>query len=167
MDQRLHLPAPKHQGVPYLAAAQVDLVPVGEVGTDSPSVAYGPDGDGDWTEHSSRQLEPVGIWDREDNDEAWRAYPGGESADQYAAPARANSLEDLPPVFLDVGDNDLFRDEVMLIAHRLTQAGVPTEFHLYPGAFHASEEVAPNAALSQLIMATRYAALRRALLGDR
>ena len=113
------------------------------------------------------RLEPMGIWDQEDNEEAWTAYLGGVIADQYAAPARAESLADLPPVFLDVGDHDLFRDEAMLFASRLTQAGVPTEFHLYPGAFHASEEVAPNAALSQRIMAARYAALERAFRAGR
>jgi len=113
------------------------------------------------------RLEPMGIWDQEDNEEAWTAYLGGVIADQYAAPARAESLAELPPVFLDVGDHDLFRDEAMLFASRLTQAGVPTEFHLYPGAFHASEEVAPNAALSQRIMAARYAALERAFRAGR
>jgi hypothetical protein len=40
---------------------------------------------------------------------------------------------------------------------------VPTEFHLYPGAYHGSESFAPEAELSQRILAARLAALTRAL----
>ena len=56
---------------------------------------------------------------------------------------------------------DLFRDEDILIAQRLSAAGVPVEFHLWTGAYHASELFAPQATLSQRIWATRYAAIRR------
>ena len=58
---------------------------------------------------------------------------------------------------------DLFRDEDMEFAQRLIKAGVTTEFHLYPGAFHASEILAPDAALSKRIWEVRYSALKRAL----
>ena len=46
---------------------------------------------------------------------------------------------------------------------RLMQAGVPTELHVNPGAYHAAEVFAPDAALSQRIWARRIEALRRAL----
>ena len=84
-------------------------------------------------------------------------------ADPYAAPARADDVTGLPPTFIDVGELDLFRDEDITFAMRLLQAGVPTELHVYPGAYHASEVFAPIAALSQRIVATRLDALRRAL----
>ena len=82
-----------------------------------------------------------------------------------AAPARATDLTGLPPTFMDVGDMDLFRDEDIAFASRLVQAGIPTEFHLYPGAYHASEVFAPAAELSQRIWSTRIQALTRALHG--
>jgi len=104
-----------------------------------------------------------GVWDREANSEAWEWYLAGQPADQYAAPARAENLEGLPPTFIDVGEVDLFRDEDMEFASRLTRVGVPTEFHLYPGAYHASEGVAVDAPLSRLIISTRRRALERAL----
>ncbi|MCU0260507.1 MAG: alpha/beta hydrolase [Ilumatobacteraceae bacterium] len=112
---------------------------------------------------SSHLVTDVGIWDRSANIEAWAWYLGGAEADQYAAPARATDLAGLPPTFIDVGTVDLFRDEDLAFAARLVQAGVPTELHLYPGAYHASEGFAPTAALSQRIMATRLDAMRRAL----
>lgn len=67
-------------------------------------------------------------------------------------------------MFVDVGELDVFRDEDLAFAGRLAAAGVPVELHLYPGAFHASELLAPDAALSLRMLATRHDALRRALL---
>ncbi|WP_375423064.1 alpha/beta hydrolase [uncultured Friedmanniella sp.] len=112
---------------------------------------------------SSREITDVGIWDRAGNIEAWAWYLGGQEPDQYAAPARAQDLSALPPAFIDVGTVDLFRDEDIAFAQRLMQAGVPTELHINPGSYHASETFAPEAALSQRIWAMRVDALRRAL----
>ncbi|MFI6309584.1 alpha/beta hydrolase [Nocardia fusca] len=112
---------------------------------------------------SSHQITDIGIWDRSANIEAWSWFLAGQPADGYAAPARAEDLARLPPAFIDVGELDLFRDEDIAFTQRLVQAGVPTEFHLYPGAYHGSETFAPAAALSQQIWATRIRALRAAL----
>jgi acetyl esterase/lipase len=114
---------------------------------------------------SSHEVTEVGIWDRAGNIEAWQWFLGGRTADAYAAPARATDLSGLPPTFIDVGEMDLFRDEDVDFVARLVQAGVPTEFHLYPGAYHASEVFAPDAELSRRIVTTRVEALRRALHG--
>lgn len=112
---------------------------------------------------SSHEITDIGVWDRAGNIEAWAWYLGGKEADQYAAPARAEDLSGLPPAYIDVGTVDLFRDEDIAFAQRLMQAGIPTELHVHPGSYHASEVLAPQAALSQRIWATRIAALRRAL----
>ena len=112
---------------------------------------------------SSRAITDIGVWDRAGNVEAWEWYLGGQEADQYAAPARAADLSGLPPAFMDVGTVDLFLDEDLAFAQRLMQAGVPVELHVHPGAFHATELVAPQSVLSQRIWAMRIDALRRAL----
>jgi acetyl esterase/lipase len=112
---------------------------------------------------SSHEITEIGIWDRAGNIEAWAWYLGGGEPDQYAAPARAEDLTGLPPTFIDVGTVDLFRDEDITFAMRLMQAGVPTELHVYPGAYHGAENFAPEAALSRRIRERRYDALRRAL----
>ena len=103
------------------------------------------------------------MWDRAANLEAWQWYLGNGKADQYAAPARAEDLSGLPPTFIDVGTVDLFRDEDIAFATRLMQAGVPTELHVNPGAYHASEALVPEAELSRRIWERRFDALRRAL----
>lgn len=112
---------------------------------------------------SSQEITDIGVWDRAGNIEAWDWYLGGQAADQYAAPARAADLSGLPPAFIDVGTVDLFLDEDIAFARRLMQAGVPVELHVHPGAFHATELVAPQSVLSQRIWAMRIDALRRAL----
>ena len=69
----------------------------------------------------------------------------------------------LPPMFIDVGDVDMFHDEDVEFAGRLKDAGVPVEFHVHPGSYHASEVFAPMAALSAKIWAVRIAAMQKAL----
>lgn len=110
---------------------------------------------------SSKLITDVGIWDRAGSIEAWGWYLGGREADQYAAPARAKNLSGLPPAYIDVGELDMFRDEDIDFAKRLSEAGVRVEFHLWPGAYHASEVFAPEAELSQRIWDTRVAAIKR------
>lgn len=110
---------------------------------------------------STHEVTEVGIWDREGNRQAWDWYLGGREADAYAAPARASDLTGLPPAFIDVGEMDLFRDEDTVFAQRLLGSGVPCEFRIYPGAYHASEVFAPEAALSKRIWEGRIDALRR------
>lgn len=112
---------------------------------------------------SSHEVTDVGVWDRAANIEAWQWYLGGGKPDQYAAPTRAEDLSGLPPAFIEVGTVDLFRDEDIAFATRLMQAGVPTELHVNPGAYHASEVLAPQAELSGRIWQRRLDALRRAL----
>jgi acetyl esterase/lipase len=112
---------------------------------------------------SSYEITDIGLWDRAGNIEAWKWYLGDGKPDQYAAPARAEDLTGLPPTFIDVGTVDLFRDEDITFAMRLMQAGVPTELHVNPGAYHAAEVFAPECELSGVIWARRIEALRRAL----
>jgi triacylglycerol lipase len=54
----------------------------------------------------------------------------------YAAPARAEDLRGLPKAFISTGALDLFLDEDLEYARRLTRHGVPVELHVYPGAYH-------------------------------
>jgi acetyl esterase/lipase len=118
---------------------------------------------------SSYEIVDVGIWDRATNLGGWRALLGEQAGtadvSPYAAPARATDLAGLPPAYIDVGTADLFRDEDIAYAQRLMQAGVPTELHIYPGAVHGFEGMAPAARLTQGARALRLAALKRALEG--
>jgi acetyl esterase/lipase len=117
---------------------------------------------------STHRITDLGVWDRKANEESWAWYLGAnnsfldrEQIHPYAAPLHAENLAGLPPVFIDVGDCDLFLDENINLVARLIEAGVSVEFHCYPGAFHASELLSPEATLSQRIWNTRFDYVRR------
>lgn len=82
------------------------------------------------------------LWTAADNRFAWGAYLGTDpgEASPYAAPSRAADLAGLPPAFVMVGALDLFAEEDIDYATRLLRAAVPTELHVYPGAFHAFDK---------------------------
>ena len=88
----------------------------------------------------SSQMDGLAIWPREANQFGWKCYLGSSfdygEPPPYAVPARTESLSNLPPTFISVGGADGFRDEDIDYALRLSQAGVPTELHVYPGAPH-------------------------------
>ena len=54
----------------------------------------------------------------------------------YAAAARAEDVSGLPPTYISIGGLDLFLEENMTYADRLSRAGVPVELHMYPRAYH-------------------------------
>jgi len=110
------------------------------------------------------------IWTPESNRFGWTALlgeePGGADVSPYAAAARVARLAGLPPTYLGVGALDLLMEEDLEYARRLIREGVPTELHVYPGAFHGFD----NMAESQVARAhTRdfQGALRRALDSNR
>lgn len=104
------------------------------------------------------------IWTPHNNRFGWRALlgrePGGEDVSPYAAAARATDLSGLPPTFIMTGALDLFLEEDIDYARRLIRAGVPTELHVYPGAFHGFD-IMPGAAVADSARADRVNALRR------
>jgi acetyl esterase/lipase len=83
----------------------------------------------------------------------------------YAAPAREPDLSGLPPTFLDAGSAESFRDEIVEYARRIWAAGGEAELHVWPGAFHAFDFLAPQAEISQRARVARLHWLRR-LFGE-
>lgn len=119
------------------------------------------------TSGSSIEFSGIPTWSRERNSFAWRCLLGDEAGSPtvspYAAPGRVTDHADLPPALVQVGELDLFRDEDISYASCLMQAGVPVELHVYPGAYHGFELVAPDAAISRRALRDRNEALIRAL----
>ena len=105
------------------------------------------------------------IWTHEHNRFGWTALlggtPGSVGISPYAAAARAIDLRGLPPALLQVGQLDLFLEEDLDYATRLMQAGVPTELHVYPRAYHGFD-LARDARVSQAMSRDRLQALQRA-----
>ena len=106
------------------------------------------------------------VWTRESNHFGWQSLlgcePGSEGVSPYAAAARADDLTGLPATFIATASLDLFLEENLEFARRLTRAGVPMELHVYPGAFHGFQ-MAPEARASKQYAADVVNALQLAL----
>jgi acetyl esterase/lipase len=85
------------------------------------------------------------IWNRPLAEKSWRYYLGdlfgSDDVPAYAAPSRATDLSGLPPAYVSTAENDPLRDEGILYALGLLQAGVSVELHQFPGTFHGSAMV--------------------------
>ncbi|MDI1451109.1 alpha/beta hydrolase [Polyangium sp. 6x1] len=79
-------------------------------------------------------------WTRAINRFAWRSMRGDapipRDREGHYSPSLATDLTNLPPTFLAVGSVDLFFEEDVAYAMRLSRAGVPVELHVYQGGIH-------------------------------
>lgn len=93
------------------------------------------------------------IWTKNSNRFAWSCLlghePGITDVSPYASPARVQTYSNLPATFISVGALDLFAEENMEYARQLIRSGIPTELHVYPGAFHGFDLVKEGSALAQ------------------
>ncbi|HEY1830252.1 MAG TPA: alpha/beta hydrolase [Acidimicrobiales bacterium] len=105
------------------------------------------------------------LWNRPQAVLSWQYYLGelhDGDVPIYAAPARASDLTGLPPAYVSTAEEDPLRDEGILYALALLQAGVSVELHQFPGTFHGSTLVA-TAHISKRANKESIVALRRAL----
>jgi acetyl esterase/lipase len=107
------------------------------------------------------------VWTAESNRFGWTSLlgipAGSPKVPPGSVPARVENLAGLPPAFIVTGAIDLFVDEDIEYARRLIAAGVPTELHVVPGAYHGYDLLVPNAKVSARFADYWTTALRRAL----
>lgn len=116
---------------------------------------------------SATAFDSCGTWGSTSNRTCWEALLGAERDEAgvppSAAPSRETMLADLPAAYVDVGEIETFRDEAIDYGERLAQAGVPVELHVWPGAYHGFEAIAPQSAVAAAAGAARLDYLRRRL----
>lgn len=111
------------------------------------------------------------MWNRPNAELSWDFYlgdsyqRGAQDLPYHAAPARCTDLSGLPPAYISTMEFDPLRDEGVLYALKLMQAGVATELHSFPGTFHGSS-LFTTAQVSQRESAEMMAVLRRGLQLD-
>jgi len=111
---------------------------------------------------SARNFTDTPFMTRDKVSASWRHYLGSGAASPYAAPARASDLSGLPPAYITTAELDPNRDEAIVYAQRLMEAGVPVELHQWRGTFHGSQAVL-SAKVSQRQLAELSAVLHHAL----
>lgn len=116
------------------------------------------------TETVSPELAPYLSVTAEEVRTAWDARLGEglpESRLYAVSPASAKNYAGLAPVYLDVGELDLFCRENMDWVGKASTAAVPVESHLYPGVNHGFELIAPNSDVARQAFDLRARAIRR------
>ncbi|MEU6148175.1 alpha/beta hydrolase fold domain-containing protein [Streptomyces sp. NPDC047081] len=114
---------------------------------------------------STHQNDGIGVWDRTSNLTGWNAALGERRGTTqvsiYEAPARATDLSHLPPAYIEVGSNEVFRDESVVYATGIWAAGGAADLHVWAGGFHLFGQFAPDTAISRAARDTRTNWLRR------
>ncbi len=113
---------------------------------------------------SMRTFVDTPMWHRANAELSWQYYLGPDAGEisPYASPALASDLAGLPPAYVTTMEFDPLRDEGILYALRMMEAGVSVELHSYPGTFHGSAAV-PTAAVSRRASQELMVALARGL----
>ena len=116
---------------------------------------------------SMRAFVDTPMWHRGNAELSWRFYlgPAPGPVSPYASPAIAEDLSGLPPAYVTTMEFDPLRDEGILYALRMMEAGVTVEMHSFPGTFHGSAAL-PTAAVSRRASHELLIALRRGLRVD-
>ncbi|OAA34052.1 esterase/lipase [Cordyceps fumosorosea ARSEF 2679] len=93
------------------------------------------------------------LWNEEDNLTGWTAYlgahVGGDKVPIYAAPGRLTDATGLPPLYLYVGQLDLFAKENVHYVSLFIEAGIDAELHLIPGLPHGFNGLAKDHAATK------------------
>lgn len=119
-----------------------------------------------------KHLEPFTMWNQEDNVTAWSAALGtdpaglaeihstGTAVSPYAAAARVETPTGLPPLYMDVGELDMYANEDIQYAERLRKSGISVELHVFPGCPHAFDGMLPSGNWTRTANAFRVRAMR-------
>jgi acetyl esterase/lipase len=109
-------------------------------------------------------LQSMATWSASANETGWTSLLGWErgaaNVVPSAAPGRLIDATGLPPLYIDTGNLDIFRDEDIEYARKFIKAGIDVELHVYPGCLHGFELFAPDIGISQRAFANRYHAIK-------
>jgi acetyl esterase/lipase len=118
----------------------------------------------DRTQEPDPEIAANVLWSYDDSATAWPALlgekAGGPDVPATAAPARLEDATGLPPAYIEVGQIDVFRDEDLAYATKLSRAGMPVEFHLHPGAPHEFDSIAFDSDVARRAIADRVRVLK-------
>jgi acetyl esterase/lipase len=113
----------------------------------------------DRVDSASPALRPFLTWTPEMNAIGWGARVD-DAPSEATSPARLEDFSHLAPAYLEVGDLDLFRDETLHYAQRLSGADVPIELHVHPSAPHGYDLIAPRSRVTLRAMQDRIRVLK-------
>ena len=111
------------------------------------------------TDHS----EGLAVFSINDVITGWQALLGdkykADDVSPSAVPARITDVADLPELYLDVGQLDIFLPEDMAYVNKFLAVGIQTEAHVYPGVIHAFQRWSPESQVVKQAFANRLRAI--------
>jgi|TARA_R110002003_G_scaffold70_3_gene6322 acetyl esterase/lipase len=104
---------------------------------------------------SHEQFQTGALWCGKQNRLAWDMVLGQDrdAPTELQVPGRAADLSRLPPLFVDVGECEVFRDSAVAYASQIWRSGGSCELHVWPGMYHAGAHVEPEVPVSQAAIA--------------
>lgn len=89
------------------------------------------------------------VWSERDDETAWNAYlgkgrRGTDCVSALAAPARVKDVKGLPPLYMEVGQIDMFAPDDVAYFAKFVAAGIETEFHFLPEMPHGFDLLMPD-----------------------
>ncbi|KAH7083353.1 Alpha/Beta hydrolase protein [Paraphoma chrysanthemicola] len=104
---------------------------------------------------SHQQFQTGTLWCGKQNRSAWDMIlaQSRDAPTELQAPSRAADLSRLPPVFIDVGECEVFRDGAVAYASKIWGSGGSCELHVWPGMYHAGAWVEPETPISKVATA--------------
>jgi acetyl esterase/lipase len=106
------------------------------------------------------QIGAFAVWGAVDNETGWNAMLGSRRGTSTippcAAPARMQDATGMPPMYIETGELDIFRNEDIEYAAKFGKAGVSTEMHVHPGCPHGFEVFAQGSNVAKRAMDDRY-----------
>lgn len=113
--------------------------------------------------YSQKAVTSRKVWCYDYSKIGWREYlEEGREVTCYDSPILAEDLSGLPPVFSFIGTVDPLLDENVEYWNRLIRAGVPVEYHIFPGCYHSFEIAVPESHYAKMAYGLMYSALKRA-----
>ena len=123
----------------------------------------------DRAEQSSSNICFENVWLPGTEHLMWKAWLGdlfGKAIiPPEAVPGRVKNSSGLPPTFVHIAELDHGRDDCLAYAQGLLKAGIFVDLHLWGGAYHAFDQLQPEADLSRRYHEMIIQQLREALTG--
>lgn len=113
---------------------------------------------------SMQDFKDTPLWNAPSSKLMWEVYLKGIDVGKmppYVSTLQRANLAGLPPAYIETAEFDCLRDEAILYAERLKEAGIDVELNQTKGTIHAYDIIL-NSDITQKSMERRVAALRKA-----
>lgn len=111
---------------------------------------------------SQKNFTDTPMWNSKLSVKMWDAYIGKKLRGElsYASPSEATSFEGLPTAYIETAEFDCLRDEGIIYAQKLSEAGVQVELNQTKGTMHGFD-AARNKEVPKLAIKTRVEFMQR------